>query len=79
MEQVRVQMNAKEEQNIVQLDHHHVQQYQVDTIQQDVMDQIIGVQDNHNVQKEITVQAEYQMLVEQENIVTQMEQHLVQI
>ena len=72
-------MNAQEEQNIVQLDHHHVQQYQVDTIQLDVIVLIINVQDNHNVQKETTAQAEYRMLVEQENIVTQMEQHLVQI
>ena len=79
VEQVHVQTNVKEEQNIVQQENQHVQMYQVDTIQQDVTDQIIGVQDNHNAQKEITVQAEFHMDVEQENIVVLMEQHHVQI
>ena len=69
MEQVHVQMNVREEQNIVQQENQHVQMYQVDTIQLDVMDQVIDVQDNHNVQKEITVQAEYHMAAEEENIV----------
>ena len=68
VQQVLVQTLVKEEQSIVPQEHLLVVLYQTDTIQQDVIVQIINVQDKASVEKEITVQAEYQMLVEQENI-----------
>ena len=69
-------MPVKEELSIVEPEQVHVVQYQMDTIQQDAMDQEINVQDKLNVQVVTTVQAEFHMPVEQENGV-RMEQHHV--
>ena len=49
LEQQHVQMPVKEERNIVQQELQVVVQYQLDTIQQDVIVQEINVLVNHNV------------------------------
>ena len=77
MQEVHVQMLAKEEQNIVEQEQVHVVQYQADTIQQDVMALVISVQDNLNVQEVTTVQAEYHMPVVQENGVMPVQAHVL--
>ena len=56
-------LHVVEEQNIVHLDHQVVQQYQVDTIQQDVMVQVIIVLVKVNVLQEPHVLAEYKQHV----------------
>ena len=68
VQQVLVQTLAKEEQNIVPQEPHHVVLYQVDITQQVVTHLEINVQDKASVEKEITVQTEFQQDVEQENI-----------
>ena len=55
-----------------------VVQYQLDTIQQAAMVQVITVQDNHSVQQETTVQTVFLMDV-QHTIIQEQEQHLVTI
>ena len=81
MEQVQqqlVQTHALEEQNTVEQEHQVVVQYQVGTIQQDVMAQETSVQHKVNVLQVTTVQTEYQMPVVVENIVV-LEQQVAQI
>ena len=65
---VELLQTVKEEQNIVQQEQHYVVLYQVDITQQVVTHLEINVQDKASVEKEITVQTEFQQDVEQENI-----------
>ena len=79
VQQAHVQMNVKEEHNIVLVEQADVHQYQVDTIQQDVTDQVIDVLDKLDVQEETTVQVEYHMDVELDTLQETMQHHVMTI